>query len=106
MIGRREEVIHELMEIIDHESNRPLQHENRLWSFILILEAFVELNLNYTEALLDQVVIAIEYIFEHLEKKTSTPGEIHKFVTIVFYAQATLVECYTRLVNFDRANEV
>jgi hypothetical protein len=106
LIGRREEVIHDLMDIIDNESNRPLKYENRLWSFILNLEAFVELNLETNEALLNETVLAIDYVLEHLEKKTSTPGEIQKFLTLVFYAQATLVECYTKIVRLDRANEV
>ena len=94
------------MDIIDNESNRPLKYENRLWSFILNLEAFVELNLDSNEALLNETVLAIDYVLEHLEKKTSTPGEIQKFLTLVFYAQATLVECYTKIVRLDRANEV
>jgi hypothetical protein len=94
------------MEIVEIESNRPMQYENRLWSFILTLEAFVELNLDYDETLLDDVAVAIEHVLEHLEKKTSTPGEIHKLVTIVFYAQATLVDCYTKFVRFDRAHRV
>ena len=106
LIGRREEVIQDLLEIVDNESNRPFQYENRLWIFILILESFVELNINYNETLLDQIVLAIDYIFEHLEKKTSSPSEIQKFLTIVFYAQATLVECYSKLMNFSRANQV
>jgi len=95
-----------LIDIIDTEANRPLQYENRLWSFVLTLEAFVELNIEYDEQLLNEVVLAIDYVLEHLEKKTSTPGDIHKFLTIVFYAQTTLVECYTKIVKLDRANEV
>jgi hypothetical protein len=106
LIGRREEVIRDLMDIIDNESNRPLQYENRLWSFILTLEAFVELNVEYDENLLNEIVYAIDYVLEHLEKKTSTPGDIQKFLTIVFYAQANLVECYTKIVKLDRANQV
>ncbi|CAF2575710.1 unnamed protein product [Rotaria sp. Silwood2] len=106
LIGRREEVIRDLIDIIDNESNRPLKYENRLWSFILALEAFVELNIEYDENLLNEIALAIDYVLEHLEKKTSTPGDIHKFLTIVFYAQATLVECYTKIVKLDRANEV
>ena len=94
------------MDIIDNESNRPLKYENRLWSFILNLEASVELNLDSNESLLNETVLAIDYVLEHLEKKTSTPGEIQKFLTLVFYAQATLVECYTKIVRLDRANEV
>ncbi len=76
LIGRREEVIRDLIDIIDIESNRPLQYENRLWSFILALESFVELNIKYDESLLNEIVQAIDYILEHLEKKTSTPGDI------------------------------
>ncbi len=106
MIGRREEVIRDLLEIIDNESNRPLQYENRLWSFVLTLEAFIELNIEYDENLLNEIVHAIDYVLEHLEKKTSTPGDIQKFLTIVFYAQANLVECYTKLTKLDQANQV
>jgi hypothetical protein len=64
------------------------------------------LNIEYDENLLNEVVLAIDYVLEHLEKKTSTPGDIHKFLTIVFYAQATLVECYTKIVKLDKANQV
>ncbi|CAF3531455.1 unnamed protein product [Rotaria sp. Silwood1] len=105
LIGRREEVIRDLIDIIDNESNRPLKYENRLWSFILALEAFVELNIEYDENLLNEIALAIDYVLEHLEKKTSTPGDIHKFLTMVFYAQATLVECYTKIVKLDKANQ-
>ena len=106
MIGRREKVIRDLLEIIDNESNRPLQYENRLWSFVLTLEAFIELNIEYDENLLNEIVHAIDYVLEHLEKKTSTPGDIQKFLTIVFYAQANLVECYTKITKLDQANQV
>ena len=106
MIGRREEIIRELMDIIDNESNRPLKYENRLWSFILILEIFVELNIDYDENLLNEIVYAIDYLLEHLEKKTSSPGDIQKLLTTVFYAQANLVECYTKILQLDRANQV
>ncbi|CAF1073906.1 unnamed protein product [Rotaria sordida] len=105
LIGRREEVIRDLIDIIDNESNRPLKYENRLWSFILALETFVQLNIEYDENLLNEIALAIDYVLEHLEKKTSTPGDIHKFLTMVFYAQATLVECYTKIVKLDRANQ-
>ncbi|CAF0795129.1 unnamed protein product, partial [Adineta ricciae] len=105
LIGRKEGVIRDLFDIIDNESNRVLQYETRLWSFILTLEAFVELNIEYDENLLNEIVLGIDYVLEHVEKKTSTPGDIHKFLTIVFYAQATLVECYTKIVKLDRANE-
>ncbi|UJR29000.1 hypothetical protein I4U23_010218 [Adineta vaga] len=105
LIGRKEGVIRDLIDIIDNESNRPLQYENRLWSFILTLETFVELNIEYDENLLNEIVLAIDYLLEHVEKKTSTPGDIHKFLTIVFYAQATLVESYTKIIKLDRANE-
>ncbi|CAF1476872.1 unnamed protein product, partial [Rotaria sordida] len=98
-------VIRDLIDIIDNESNRPLKYENRLWSFILALETFVELNIEYDENLLNEIALAIDYVLEHLEKKTSTPGDIHKFLTMVFYAQATLVECYTKIVKLDRANQ-
>ncbi len=83
-----------------------MQYENRLWSFVLILEAFIELNIEYDENLLNEIVHAIDYVLEHLEKKTSTPGDIQKFLTIVFYAQTNLVECYTRITKLDRANQV
>ena len=106
MICRKEGVIRDLFDIIDNESNRVLQYETRLWSFILTLEAFVELNIEYDETLLNEIVLGIDYVLEHVEKKTSTPGDIHKFLTIVFYAQATLVECYTKIVKLDRANDV
>lgn len=106
MIGRREEVIRDLMDIIDIESNRPFQYENRLWSLVLTLEAFVELNIDYDENLLNEIVHAIDYLLEHLEKKTSTPGDIQKFLTMVFYAQASLVECYTKINQLDHAHQV
>jgi hypothetical protein len=64
------------------------------------------LNIKYDEDLLNEVVLAIDYVLEHLEKKTSTPGDINKFLTIVFYAQATLVECYTKILKLDKANQV
>ncbi|CAF1949186.1 unnamed protein product [Rotaria magnacalcarata] len=105
LIGRREEVIRDLIDLIDNESNRPLKYENRLWSFILGLEAFTELNIEYDENLLNEIAFAIDYVLEHLEKKTSTPGDIHKFLTMVFYAQATLVQSYTKIVKLDSANE-
>ena len=106
LIGRRDEVIRDLIDIIDNELNRPLQYENRLWSFILTLEAFVELHIDYDEQLLNEIVLSIDYVLEHVEKKTSTLGEIHKFLTIVFYAQTTLVQCYTKIIKLERANEV
>lgn len=106
MIGRRDDVIRDLMDIIDTESNRPFQYENRLWSLVLILEAFVELNLDYDENLLDEIVQAIDYLLEHLEKKTSTPSDIQKFLTMVFYTQASLVECYTKINQLDHAHQV
>ncbi|CAF3710337.1 unnamed protein product [Rotaria socialis] len=105
LIGRREEVIRDLIDLIDNESNRPLKYENRLWAFILALEAFTELNIEYDEKLLNEIAFAIDYVLEHLEKKTSTPGDIHKFLTMVFYAQATLVQSYTKIVKLDSANE-
>ena len=55
---------------------------------------------------MNEVAHAIDYVLEHLEKKSSTPGDIYKFLTIVFYAQTTLVECYTKIVKLDKANKV
>lgn len=83
-----------------------MKYENRLWSFVLTLETFVELNIKYDENFLNEIVQAIDYVLEHLEKKTSTPGDIQKFLTIVFYAQTNLVECYTKIIQLDRANQV
>ena len=55
---------------------------------------------------MNEIAHAIDYVLEHLENRPSTLGDIHKFVTIVFYAQASLVECYTKIVKLDKANKV